>query len=76
MAFDADKELEALMANVNAEDKKSEQQVHFVNDEVVSDTKKDDTEYYSGEVYFAARKPALLAPVYVRISDITVFDLK
>ncbi|MBO4446344.1 MAG: endolytic transglycosylase MltG [Clostridia bacterium] len=58
MAFDADKELEALMANVNAEDKKSEQQVHFVNDEVVSDTKKDDTEYYSGEVYFAARKPA------------------
>ena len=63
MSFNADKELEALMNNVNSESKAETQEAHIVIDETsVSAERKEETEYYSGEVYFAARKPAAPTP--------------
>ena len=59
MAFNADEELEALMQNLSAEEAQQEQQAHVVAEEWKPPVeKKDNEEYYSGEVYFAAKKPA------------------
>ena len=67
MAYDVDKELEALMANIkSSSDDDGAQEAHFVNFDTPQQPvqsapavqKKNDEEYYSGEVYFAARKPA------------------
>ncbi len=57
MAFDADKELEEIMRKVRSESNQEDSQVHIVSDEPLESQKKDDTEYYSGEVYFAAKRP-------------------
>lgn len=59
MAFDADKELEALINNLNAEDKQADQKAHVVAQEWKPPVeKKNNEEYYSGEVYFSAKKTA------------------
>lgn len=65
MAYDVDKELEALMANIkSSSEEEGPSEAHFVSQEAPVPVqsappvqKKENEEYYSGEVYFAARKP-------------------
>ena len=65
MAYDVDKELEAIMANIkSSSEDEGPQEAHFVSREAplpVQSTptvqKKENEEYYSGEVYFAAKRP-------------------
>lgn len=65
MAYDVDKELEALMANIkSSSEEEGPSEAHFVSQEAPAPVqsapsvhKKENEEYYSGEVYFATRKP-------------------
>ncbi len=68
MGFDVDKELEALMSNINAEiESSATPRAQNVESRPMPATqrpkpqqnnvKREDSEYYTGEVYFASRKP-------------------
>ena len=73
MSYDVDKELEALLNNVNAEiESSSAPRARQVAPQPMpapqrpqpqqNRTTRENTEYYSGEVYFAAKKPSAPGP--------------